>query len=111
MSSRIERLIGEQLDKHGAQDLRTVLGTEAGRRFFSTVVFGVCEYGTRCLDFDIKDGGAAAKHQDFLDGMQEVGRKLLYFAQKHCPELWLAAESERIARTRQEAELHNKETK
>lgn len=108
MSSRLEDMILEKLDRFDVEDMKYVLSTPAGRRFVYTLVFKLCHHGQRCSDLNIKDGLAATKHQDFLDGLQESGRRLMWHVQEYCPELWLAAQAERISQVQQDVATKQK---
>jgi hypothetical protein len=98
MSSRLEDALTERVGKHAAADLESVLSTEAGRRFVCSLVFDVAHWGWRCSDPAIREGSCAAQHAAFVDGMQEVGRRVAFEARAHCRHLWRQLERERLAR-------------
>jgi hypothetical protein len=110
VSSRLEDILVERLSKDEAEVLRAVMQTETGRRFVYEVVIGsICKWGWRCLDPAIREGGASTRHSDFLDGMQEIARRLKYESQMHCLESWHAAEAESNGRARHAAALQRQE--
>lgn len=100
--ANVQRLLRAQtreIENRDAEDLRQVLSTEAGRRWYRRAIFDaqMCRLQLPTFDPDIREGQAAAMHQTYVDGMRRVGLQLLTEAQTKCPDLWLLLVDEGIA--------------
>jgi hypothetical protein len=101
MTCRLLEILAERYSAQQALDLEFVMGTPAGRRFVASIIFDVCKWGWRTTDLAIRDGDTESSHAHFLDGMEEVGRRLKYEAERHCIGLWRRLYDERMAEAEQ----------
>jgi hypothetical protein len=97
---RTQRLSKQQLESREEQDsadLRVVLSTPAGRRWYAKVTFDLCHILSLSFDLTVKDGLCAEKHGAFMDGQRSIGQTLYFAAQEEYPELWNKLMTERLA--------------
>lgn len=87
----------KQAQDDAIEDLRAVIATAAGRRFFYRLVYNTCGLKESLFDGNIKDGGSSGQHMAWKDGARYVGKALEAAAERHCPEEYLLCHQERIA--------------
>lgn len=96
-----------ELSHDEANDLRSVLRTEAGRRLYYRLVYEVGDIEGRSFNHAIKDGVSADRHSAFAEGRREVARILKAEAISTDFPLWSRMMKERLER----AELEESKTK
>lgn len=89
------RQLDRRLRANEIDDLNKVLSTPEGRRFYSRLVYEMCNLEGLVFHGDIKDGVCAARHDAHREGQRLIGRVLVEEAQQHAPEAWRLAKSER----------------
>jgi hypothetical protein len=101
---KLYRAQAQLLEDRDAKDLRVVLGTEQGRRWYRRLIYTVCRLQLTDFDPAIREGETLKQHMAFHNGLRRVGELCLVEAQRAAPDLWMLMINEGFAQAQEDAE-------